>query len=250
MKKINVLVIEDDPFEANLLKDRLEKHQFNVVAMATNLKEALTYYYTEKFDVVIVDIFLNGLPDGIAFAEKINIHKHVLKPFVFLTGHFDRDVFERARITQPYSFLLKPFNELEIIYAIELALEKYMREATWSHTEKDLPENEKHLAFFIKKNNVLHKIYLKDIYYIEVEGRYSKVVVKDEVFLVQYALAELQEKLPRAIFLRSHRNYIVNLKKVKEVHYNDNLILLKDNLKVTLGRTYKNAFLSVYKILK
>ncbi len=250
MKKIDVLLIEDDVFEADLLKVHLENHQFKIVAIATNLKEALTYYYIKKFDVVIVDIFLNQNPDGITFAEKINIHKQSLKPFVFLTGHMDRTIFERAKITQPYSFLLKPFNELEIIYALELALEKFMDQTKWNLQEQEDSENKRNLAFFVKKNNVLHKIYLKDIYYIEVEGRYSKIVLKNESFLVQYALSELHEKLPRSIFIRSHRNYIVNIATVKEIHHKDNLILLKNQKQIQLGRTYKSDFLNVYETLK
>jgi DNA-binding NarL/FixJ family response regulator len=61
-------------------------------------------FYANKVDVVIIDIFLNGSPDGIAFAETINVVPNASKPFVFLTSSNDRQIFERAKLTRPFSF--------------------------------------------------------------------------------------------------------------------------------------------------
>ncbi len=245
MKKINVLIIEDNDFEANLLKEHLEKNDCRVVAIASNLKQALSLYYTEHIDIVVIDIFLNGNPDGITFANKVNLNKNTLKPFVFLTGHMDRAIFEKAKIEQPFSFLLKPFNKLEVLYAIELALEKSVNDM--GHKEKKSEANND--AFFIKKNSVLHKILLNDISCVEVEGRYSKIMADKNTFLLEHTLVDLQRRLPKSVFARSHRNFIVNMNKVKEVHYNDNLIILEDNVKALLGRSYKNDFIHGYSVL-
>jgi len=246
MKKINVLIIDDDNFESITLKDHLEQNHFKVIAIAKDVKQAMAIYYTEDIDIVIIDIFLEGRPDGITFANTINRNKNTLKPFIFLTGHMDRGIFEKAKKEQPFSFLLKPFNKLEILYAIELVLEKSMNNSEWFENRNDAVDD----AFFIKKNKVFHKVRLRDISCVEVEGRYSKIMADKNTFLLEYTLIDLQKRLPTSMFIRSHRNYIVNMNKVKEVHYNDNLIILEDNTKALLGRSYKKDFIHRYSILR
>ncbi len=246
MEKINVLIIEDDDFEATVLRTHLEQYCYKIVAVATNLKQALRLYYTEDIDIVIIDVYLQGSPDGITFANKVNSNKNTLKPFVFLTGHMDKETFEMAKTEQPFSFLLKPFNALEILYAIELALEKFTKNKEERESSGEAVEN----AFFIKKKSVFYKICFKDISYVEVEGRYAKVMADKKTFLLEHTLVDLEKRLPKSIFARSHRNYIVNMNKVKEVHYNDNLIILEDNTKALLGRSYKNDFTRGYSILR
>ena len=126
MDKINVLIIEDTLAQSDTLVHALEENNYAVVGVATTLTEALSLFYSsQKVDLVIIDIFLHGVPDGIAFAETINAVPNASKPFVFLTSSTDRQIFERAKLTQPFSYLLKPFNELELLYAIEMAVEKF-----------------------------------------------------------------------------------------------------------------------------
>jgi two-component system LytT family response regulator len=118
MDNINVLIVEDTPAESAALVSVLEASHYTIVGVATTFKDALYLFYNNKVDIAIVDIFLNGSPDGISFAETINAVPNASKPFVFLTSSTDRKIFERAKLTQPFSYLLKPFNELEIQYAI------------------------------------------------------------------------------------------------------------------------------------
>lgn len=242
MKKINILIIEDNINEANLLKSHLESLSYTIVGIASNLKDALGVYFSEEIDLVIIDVFLNNQPDGIVFVEKINEQTKNIKPFIFLTSSMDRAVFERAKITQPYSFLLKPFNKNEIAYTIELALEKHMFE---SETNTDCIS-----SFFVKKKDVFFKVPLIDVYCIEVEDRYSKISTKNGDFLIQSSLFDLHKKLPVDIFSRIHRNYVINQNEIKEIHAKDNLIVLNNNLQISIGRSYKKDFLNNFNILK
>lgn len=125
MDNINVLIIEDTPEQSDALVKVLEQNHYNIAGVATNFTDALKLFYANTVDVIIIDVFLDGKPDGITFAESINIIPNASKPFVFLTSSQDRQIFERAKLTKPFSFLMKPFNELEILYAIEMAVEKF-----------------------------------------------------------------------------------------------------------------------------
>lgn len=248
MDKINILLIEDTKSEEEALTSVLLENDYNIVGVATNYTEALTLFYQHKVDLVIIDVFLNGQPEGITFAETITITPNVAKPFVFLTSSKDRQIFERAKLTKPFSFLLKPFNELEVLYAIEMAIEKFYEQTNvFVSEEQDTVIGNSHL--FIKKKNALKKVALQDIIYIEVEERYCNIITSNENYLVALSLTKITEFLDNNTFAKTHRNYIVNTNKISEIILSENLIVLEGNYKVTLSEKYKD-FIHKYKILK
>jgi len=160
------------------------------------------------------------------------------RPFVFLTSSTDRKIFERAKLTQPFSFLMKPFNELEILYAIEMAVEKfYAQNDVFLSDEEDTVISKDYL--FIKKGKSLKKVLLNDIIYIDVEEKYCNIITEKEKFVILISLTKILDLLDNAIFCRTHRNFIVNTEKIVEIIPGDNLILLSGGHKATLSDTYK-----------
>jgi two-component system LytT family response regulator len=248
MDSINVLIIDDDPADSDKLVDVLRENGYAVTGVARTFNEALSLFYERRPDIVVIDIFLDGKPDGIAFAETINIVPNAAKPFVFLTFSQDRQIFERAKLTQPFSYLMKPFNPLEILYAIEMAVEKFYNESKALSAENQNAVMSKDFLF-IKKKNSLKKILVTDIAYIEVEERYCNIITENEKFVIQISLTKILELLDGTKFARTHRNYIVNTEKITEIAMADNLIILKGNHKVTLSDTYKD-FINRFRILK
>jgi DNA-binding LytR/AlgR family response regulator len=248
MDKINVLIIEDLFIESEPLVKTLLANNYNVVGVATNFKDAIELFFKSKADVLIIDIFLDGIPDGIAFAETITLISNALKPFVFLSNSRDRQIFERAKLTRPFSFLMKPFNELEILYAIEIAVEKFYNQANvFSNDELSTVISEEYL--YIKKNNSLKKVLVSTILYIEVEERYCKVITEKESFLILISLNKISELLNSKIFMQTSRNSIVNTLKIKEIILSDNLIILEGRHNVVLNDKYKD-FIKNFNILK
>lgn len=238
MDNINVLIIEDTKAESDALVKVLNTHNYNIVGIASSYKDALSMFYNNKVDIVVIDIFLNGSPDGITFAETINVVPDAARPFVFLTSSTDRQIFERAKLTQPFSFLMKPFNELEILYAIEMAVEKfYAQNDVFLSDEEDTVISKEYL--FIKKGKSLKKVLLNEIIFIEVEEKYCNIITEKEKFVILISLTKLLNLLDNAMFCRTHRNFIVNTEKIVELVPADNLILLSGGHKATLSDTYK-----------
>jgi len=249
MSKIQILIVEDDAFEASLIKQQLEEQGYFISGIATNLGEAKTLYQSTQPDIMIIDIFLDDHPDGIAFAQYIQAKLENPKPFIFLTSATDKGTFEAARLAHPYSYLLKPFNPLELQYAIELAVEKVTDTlGVFSQGDRFAAFVEDH--FFIKKRNSLFKVKSDDINHISIEGKYATIHSNEGAFLVQLSLKQLLEKLPQQQFIRIHRNTIVNYQKIKALHVLDNLIILDDDTHLTISRRYKEAFIERSKILK
>ncbi|SHM66664.1 LytR/AlgR family response regulator transcription factor [Flavobacterium chilense] len=247
MDNINVLIIEDTPEQSDALVKVLLQNNYTVTGVAKSFAEALKLFYESTVDIIIIDVFLDGKPDGITFAESINIIPNASKPFVFLTSSQDRQIFERAKLTKPFSFLLKPFNELEILYAIEMALEKfYAQPNVFMSEEQDTVVTNDYL--FIKKKNSLKKVAINEILYIEVEERYCNIITEKEKFVIQISLTKISNLLDKNKFVKTHRNTIVNTDKIEEIILADNLIILKGDHKINLSDTYKD-FLKKMNIL-
>lgn len=244
MDKINILIVEDRPEESDRLAKVLEAHNYKVSGVARTHKEALEMFYGNTIDIAIIDVFLDGSPEGILFAETINTVPGKAKPFVFLTSSTDRKIFERAKLTHPFSYLVKPFNELEILYALETALEKFYEQPD-AFLEDDKSTIISSENLFIKKGKSLKKVHVDDIIYIEVEEKYCNIITEKEKFVILISLVKILELLDKTKFYRTHRNYIVNSEKIEEIILSDNLIILSGNHKATLSDTYKSIVKNV-----
>ncbi|AUP80208.1 LytR/AlgR family response regulator transcription factor [Flavivirga eckloniae] len=248
MDKVNVLVIEDTLADSDALAKVLLANDYNLVGVATTYNEALTLFYENKVDIVIIDVFLNGNAEGIAFAETISIVPDKSIPFIFLTSSCDREIFDRAKLTQPFGFLLKPFNELEILYAIEMAIEKFNNQTdVFLSEERDTVITNEYL--FVKKGKALKKVLIDDIVYIEVEERYCNIITEKERFVILISLTKILKTLDATKFCRTHRNHIINIEKIVEIIPTDNLIVLSGNHKAILSDKYKDLIKKI-RVLK
>ena len=245
MNNLHILILEDEPDYALLIQKVLQKAGYRV-SHADNLKDALGLYHSTRPDLVIVDIFLNGEKDGIVFANKINANEATRCPFIFLTSSLDRTVFNEAKLTVPYSFLLKPFNPLELTYAIDLAMEKFSGETGLLGQGKAITGKS---CFFVKKNDSMIKIEPEDLDYITVEGRYCELWMGGEKFLIQSSLKDMMEQLAIATFIRIHRNHLVNFDRIKSISAANSNVILKDGTELQLSRRYMEEIKKNFPIL-
>lgn len=118
-----VLIVEDDDFFAKYLRLHLLGKGYVVTAIAQTGDDALAAALAEPPDIITIDILLAGDSDGIETAARINALIDV--PILYITAHQDQELFERAKITDPSAYLLKPFNERELQLALELALHRH-----------------------------------------------------------------------------------------------------------------------------
>ncbi|HAA16448.1 MAG TPA: DNA-binding response regulator [Cytophagales bacterium] len=249
MSKIHILIVEDNPEEAAELREYLEDKDYTVTAVATTLKDALGYFYAQQPDLVIVDIYLGGSPEGITFAQRLNENEATRRPFLFLTQHASLEVFEQAKLTSPYNYLLKPFNPLELQYAIELAIEKFTGE-TGQFAVGDGAATAMEHNLFLKRRNSLVKVPFGDVDYVEVEGKYSNLITQRGEFLIQWPLKKLIEKFVPHQFVRVHRNYLVNLRAIQQVHLADQHVILSGERSIPFSQNFKKNLLEKFDVLK
>ena len=121
-----ILIVEDEGMIALELKHRLERAGYQVPAIADNGDDAILSVASARPDLVLMDIRLRGARDGIETAAEIRRRFHV--PVMFVTAHADRETLERAKITEPFGYIVKPFHGVDFRAQIEVALWKQKME--------------------------------------------------------------------------------------------------------------------------
>ena len=118
-----ILVVEDDPQMSKFIQFKLNYLGYEVVGEAANGEDAQTRASMLKPDLILMDIMLDGAEDGIETALKISARQNV--PIVYLTAHEDEALFERAKITEPFGYLIKPFNDRDLRIVLETSLYRH-----------------------------------------------------------------------------------------------------------------------------
>ncbi len=120
MTGVRILVVEDEPLIADDIANQLRINDFEISGIAYDYEDAV---YELKFnapDAVVLDINLGSGKTGVDIAEVIN-EKYDL-PFIFLTSYADKETLERAKRTEPLGYVVKPFDERNLIATLEIAL--------------------------------------------------------------------------------------------------------------------------------
>jgi CheY-like chemotaxis protein len=120
------LVVEDETLIAEELKERLERFGFSVIAVVDTADEGIEIATSQRPDLVLMDIRLKGQKDGVQAATEIR--QRVDVPVIYLTAYSDRPTLDRAKHTDPYGYILKPFHERELQVTIELAMHRFALE--------------------------------------------------------------------------------------------------------------------------
>jgi CheY-like chemotaxis protein len=136
MPPASVFIVEDELIEAEDLRQTLEKLGYIVTGIARSGESALESLNTTRSDIVLMDIHIAGRMDGIDTARRVRtLHKI---PVIFLTAYVDETTLERAKVTEPYGYILKPFDERELHSVIEMGLYKHRMEEQASENERTI----------------------------------------------------------------------------------------------------------------
>lgn len=126
MDYTRVLIVEDEGIVATDIQERLTAMGYRFAGWADDAERAIEMADAERPDIVLMDIRLPGLHDGIQAAEEIGRRFQI--PVVFLTAYSEEATLERAKLAQPFGYILKPFNDRELKSTIEIALYKHRTE--------------------------------------------------------------------------------------------------------------------------
>ncbi len=123
---IKILIVEDEQLTALVLQETLESMGFSVVAAVNTGEEAILKAAETHPDLVLMDIVIEGDLDGIETANEI--YRRFDIPVIYLTAFSDDETMQRAKSSEPFAYLIKPYNERELKFIIEMAIYKQKME--------------------------------------------------------------------------------------------------------------------------
>ncbi len=241
MSMNNILVVEDEAIVSKDIQQSLKKLGYHIVGSAATGEKAVELAEDTKPDLVLMDIMLKGKMSGIEAAEKI---KEELKiPIIYLTAYADENTLAKAKVTEPYGYIIKPFKEVDLHTSIEMALYKHSKEREVIK-ERDflysLVENkESEGVIFVKSNSRLVKVKTTNILFVEALKDYVVVNVGDVRYTIHSTMKEIENKLPTKDFQRIHRSYIVRLDKIIAIEQ-ASVVIEGGKKMLPIGGSYKD----------
>ena len=242
MSKPNILVVEDESIVSKDIQHSLKKLGYNVVGAAATGEKALELVRLERPNIVLMDIMLKGEMNGIETAEIIR--NELAIPVIFLTAYADESTLAKAKVTEPYGYIIKPFKEIDLHTSIEMAIYKHAKEQEIIR-ERDLLfsiiENKEVSAdfIFVKSNSRLVKLKTEDIYYIEALKDYVVIHTADTRYTIHSTMKDIESKMGTTDFVRVHRSFIVRLDKIASIEF-PNLTLENDKKVIPIGGSYRD----------
>lgn len=243
MGKINVLVVEDESIVSKDIQYSLKKLGYNVVGSAATGEKAIELANSEKPDIILMDIMIKGDINGIETADVIRQELKI--PIIFLTAYADESTLSKAKITEPYGYIIKPFKEIDLHTTIEMAIYKHGKEQEVLK-ERDflysIVENKDTTAtgfIFVKSNSKLVKLKNEDIYFIEALKDYVVIHTKTVRYTIHSTMKDIESKMGNDEFIRVHRSFIVRLDKIASIEF-PNLVLEDDKKVIPIGGSYKD----------
>ena len=243
MAKINVLVVEDESIVSKDIQHSLKKLGYSVVGAASTGEKAIELATSSLPDIILMDIMLKGDMNGIEAADQIR--KTCSIPVIFLTAYADESTLSKAKITEPYGYILKPFKEIDLHTAIEMAIYKHGREQEVVK-ERDLlfslvenKDSKQKGYVFVKSNSKLVKLKSEDIYYIEALKDYVVIHTPDSRYTIHSTMKDIDVKMGNKEFVRVHRSFIVRLDKIATIEY-PNLTLEDIDKLIPIGGSYRD----------
>lgn len=247
MSKVRIVIVEDESIVAKDIKTSLVKLGYDVVEVFSkgeNLIAQLKEGSISDIDLVLMDIMLKGKYSGIETSAII--HEKYQIPVVFLTAYADENTIDKAKVTEPFGYIIKPFKEIDLRTSVEMALYKFKKEKEKESTAKTqldsltISSSKNKDFIYVKSNSRLLKVNNDEIQYIEALKDYVVIHTLSDKFTIHSTMKDIANKLPEDEFQRIHRSYIVNLKKIKAIEM-PNLILEHDDTKLPVGGSYKDG---------
>ena len=241
--RITALIVDDEPLARKFIR-RMLKHdpEFEIVGEAGNGKEAVEMIKREKPDVVFLDVQMPEM-DGFGVLEAVGLEQ--LPDIIFTTAYESYAI--RAFELHALDYLLKPFDRRRFDKALSRAKARLLSARTSDVGQQtlalleELKARSSHIERLVVKSGG-RAFFLKteEIDWIEAEGKYVRLHVGKESYLLREAIGSIESQLDAKRFPRIHRSTIVNIERVRELQpwfHNEYRVILRDGTELMLSRS-------------
>jgi len=246
MSNISVLVVEDENIVAKDIQQSLQKMGYKVIGTASSGEKAKEILKDNQPDIILMDIMLKGDMSGIDTAEFVKEEYDL--PVIFLTAYADESTLSKAKITEPYGYILKPFKEIDLHTSIEMALYKHKKTLELKKENEiysTLLDGKGSVDFlFIRAKSKLVKVKMSDLFYVEALKDYVTFHTAQGDHTIHATMKDIEAKLPSNQFIRVHRSFIVRVDRIISLEQSQGILYLEnDSNPISIGGSYKDDLL-------
>jgi len=225
---LRALIVDDERLARQKIRTFLEaRNDIAIAGEAANVAEAVALIEREKPDLVLLDI---QMPGGDGFDVVSALPSSHAPAIVFITAHDDYAV--RAFEVAAVDYLLKPFDRARFNEAVDRA-------------KKAAPRDLRAALFTVRKRDRTILVPVREVDWIEAEGKYVRLHVREQSHLVRDAIAAVARRLDARAFVRIHRSTIVNLRRVAEIR-DDSIVVLHDGTQLAMSRRFRARVLALF----
>jgi DNA-binding LytR/AlgR family response regulator len=224
---LNCIIVDDNSTELLDTLKLVNTHaSLNLVGKFVSTAEAKKFLLTKRVELVIIEVNLSG-SDGFELLDNCKNTSDLNTPYFVITSEDTSHAF-KAFEYNVIDYLSKPISKKRFNEAIsKTVLAAKMKENYDDHDADHI---------FVKSNLKKRKIYINQIKWIEALGDYVKLITSDKSFVILSTMKAFENELPKEVFLRIHKSYIVNLKKIERY---DSKYVEVEKMKLPLSRTRK-----------
>ncbi len=229
---IRCILIDDEPLALQQMESYISKIPYlELVSSCQSAIDAQEVLKQEKIDAMFCDINLPEL-SGLDFVKSLEN-----PPMVVFTTAYSEYAIEGFHLNA-IDYLLKPFGFDDM----KRAADKIKKRYDALRTLQEVSQIDEDDAIFLKTEYKIVRINIGHIRYVEAMSEYLRIYLEDypRPIIVLLSMKKMEERLPSRSFMRVHRSYIINLKKIKEV--SKNRIVLDDDVEVPIGDSYRDQF--------
>lgn len=234
---MKIILVEDNIVQQDLMEIFIEDCGHEVVAKFTSAEKAETEISSNIPDLVLMDINLDGLKNGIELARELKLKWKI--PVIFTTSQTDINIISKAVDNEPLDILIKPIQFEQLQASLLLATSKISSAKSGESSSKFTINDE----YFIYKNgHLFERALLSDLIYIEGMGNYFNLYFKDFKVTLKGTLTEIEEALQSSKFKRINRSVIVSEKQIKS--FNAKRIVLNNGIEFPLAKKISDELMT------
>ncbi len=233
---MNCIIIDDEPAAIDVLKYHLSSIPFiDLEKTFRDPLDALEHLQKHTVDVIFLDINMPKL-SGISFPKFLQN-----PPLIIFTTAYSEYALESYEL-KAVDYLLKPIEFNRLLQAVMKAQQLLEENNSIKTSSTEISNDVGQQTIFIKSGSEFHQVYIQDIKYVESDGNYVTFHTSKGPVLARYKISEVLEILPKELFIRIHRSYIVALKHIETVKKHCVVI---DTKEIPISSNYREGFLAI-----
>ena len=212
--KYRILLIEDDPAISNVVELNLKLDNYDVF-LAADGEEGLKMVGETQPDLIILDVMMPKVDGWQVLMQLKSDEKTSDIPVIMLTAIDDEQSKVIGLRGGADDYVPKPFSPLELAARVKVILDRVGRAHRINEEAVEEPMRLEQIP--VQKGDTIKLIPMEDIFFIDTKHEYANLHTASDSYLTTYSLSELEKVLDRKTFFRTHRSFIVNLKKVNQI---------------------------------